>query len=491
MQLGDVVTIRRSASFLAVAGIVDYGLQILLPIVLARTLSPEAFGDYRLVWLVAATAVALFPTAMPLSLFSFLPGASASDRAHFLSNTMVYLIISALLASSLIAICWAWFPDSVRGLQRYGVLVPVFVGLWIVGSLVEVMPTADGNARWQAQATIGLALFRAAALGLAAFLSRDITTVLVAMCILALIKALLSPAYALTSVPRTGFAFDLRLLVRQLRYALPFAVGNALFLLRGQADQWIVAAHFPPDVFVLISIAAVVMSVSTLVRHPLNNATLPRLRDLVSNGALSSASELLGRAYSALSLVLLPLLGLLLLAADEIVELMYTRTYIDASPLMQLYLLGQMTGVFAAGHLLVIVDAGRLSTIISAVCLAISIACSLVGVYWFGLPGAVAGSVISLIVGEVWALLAVTRRLDTTLSRIVNWQVTGRAIATVIVAIVLIWGLREVLPDDFGPWSRIALTTVCYCIAVTSLGAIAGLHRSFLPLLPRVFKRSS
>ena len=36
-------------------------------------------------------------------------------------------------------------------------------------------------------------------------------------------------------------------------------IANGFFLLKLQADQWVVASSFPPAVFALISIAAVVL----------------------------------------------------------------------------------------------------------------------------------------------------------------------------------------------------------------------------------------
>ena len=463
---------------------------MVLPVLLVRTLSPEDFGNYRLVWLIAMTALAFFPLAMPLSLFNFLPKAGPMDRPRLVGNALLFLTLSGALAAMLLALNWSWLPASVSALQRFDALVPGFLGLWVIGSLLDTVPTADGNARWQAKATIGFAIVRTAALALAAVLSRDLTTVLVTMCIVALVKALLVPIYALAVSPPAGLALDFALLKRQLRFSLPFAVGSALFLLRGQADQWIVASYFPPEVFALISIAAIVMSVSSLVRQPLNNATLPRLSGLIGQGDTHSALELLGKSYSALGLLLLPLLGLLFLVSHEIVEIVYTPAYLGAAPLMQLYLIGQMTGVFAAGHLLVILNAGRLSTTISAVCLAISVVCSLLGVHWFGLPGAVAGSVLSLIVGEVWALLAVTRRLGTTVAEVINLRVTGRAIGSVAAAIVLVWGLQDAFMSDWSPWLRLAATTACFVVAIAALGLYAGLHAAALPLLRGLLSRS-
>lgn len=475
--------VRGDAALLGIAGMVEYGLQLILPVILVRTLTPEAFGEYRLVWLLASTALAIFPLAVPQSLFHFLPQANQSDRPKLVGNALLFVTIGGLATAALLLLIWSWLPAAVVGLQRYSVLAPAFLALWVIGSLMDVLPTADGHARWQALATVALAVLRTVAIGLVALLGRDVDFVLLAMCVFALTKAALIPLYAHTAASSRGLAIDVQMLGRQVRYALPFAVGNAFFLLRVQADQWIVAANFPPEVFALISIATVALSISTLVRQPLNNATLPRLSHLIGIGQLESARELVAKAYAALALLLLPVLGLLFVVAREVVEIAYTPRYLGAAPLMQLYLVGQMTMVFAAGHLLVIIQAGRLATMISAVCLALSVTLSLAGVYWIGLAGAVAGSIISLLVGEVWALLAVTRRLGTTVAGIMHWKITGRAVGVVSTAVLVTSLARNFAWDGLEVWGRLAATSLTFAIVVAAAATAAGLHRTTIALL--------
>ena len=50
--------LRRRALFLGSANALDYAVQFLLPVMLARTLEAEAFGEYRLLWLVVMSVLA-------------------------------------------------------------------------------------------------------------------------------------------------------------------------------------------------------------------------------------------------------------------------------------------------------------------------------------------------------------------------------------------------------------------------------------------------
>ena len=476
---------------LGAAGSIEYALQLLLPVVLARTLTQQDFGDYRLIWLLAGTALAIFPLSVPQTLFHFLPRATDKERPSLVGNALVFVIFAGALAAGLLLLTWSWLPPAIRALERYSYLVPVFLALWVMGSLVSVLPNADGNARWQALCIAGLAIGRAIALSLAAILSRDIAVLILVMCVFAFTRTILAPIYAYSGASTRGLSFRPSLLGRQVRYSLLFAAGNTLFLLRMQAEQWIVASLFDASVFALISIAAVSTSISTLIRRPLNNATLPKLSILIGEGRLEEARALQSRAFSALTLLLLPVIAMLIVAAFDLVELMYTSAYLGAAPLMQIYLFGQMTGIYATGHLLVILNAGRLATTISAVGLVLSVILSLAGVHWIGLPGAVAGSVTSLIIGEAWALVAVSRLLGTRTTGLLDWRIISRTAAVVACAALVSSLARYELFSETNIVIRLFATITSF-VLVIGIGAIAtGLHKDALSLIGGLFQKKA
>ncbi|HEU4643988.1 MAG TPA: hypothetical protein VFS80_00305, partial [Burkholderiales bacterium] len=53
---------------LGAANAFEVALQFLLPVVLVRCLEPDAFGEYRLLWLAVGTVMAILTQAMPGSL---------------------------------------------------------------------------------------------------------------------------------------------------------------------------------------------------------------------------------------------------------------------------------------------------------------------------------------------------------------------------------------------------------------------------------------
>jgi O-antigen/teichoic acid export membrane protein len=293
--------IRRKAGFLAAAGLLDYALQLWVPVILVRHLTTQEFGDYRLVWLVVETGLILCPLFLPQSLFYFLPRAAPGTRPKLVGNTFASLFALGGLAILLLLGLMPVLPSSIAGLQRHSPLVQIFVGTWILASIVDALPTADGKAEWGACATIGFALVRTATLAGAAVAFGDVGRLLVVMCGLAMLKVGLAVLYALFAARERGLGFDGQLARMQLKYSLPFAMASGFFALRAQAGQWVVAANFPSSAFALISIASAVMSVGTLTRQPLGNALLPNISSLVGEGNVDGARKLISKAYLLLA----------------------------------------------------------------------------------------------------------------------------------------------------------------------------------------------
>lgn len=473
----------KSATLLAAAGMVEYGLQVVLPMLLVRYLTPEEFGEYRLLWLLATTAVAVFPLFMPQTLFYFLPRAVPGAKARLFGNTLMYLLLAGLAAALLLVLCWPLLPESIRLLGAYSGWVPLFVGLWVVAALIDVLPTADGRPVWQAAAVIFLAGLRTLGVGLVAILTRDLGAVLMAVCAFALVRLALVPLYVFSAGSERKFGLDWPLFGQQLAYSWPFAVGNSLFLLRLQADQWIVSAYFPPTAFALVSIAGVVLAVSTLVKQPIRNTILPEFSELVGHGNLVKAQALLQKSNAAIVLLVTPVLALLIVIAEDLVHVIYTATYRAAAPLMQIMLAGEILGLLGAGYLLSILRKRRLSIIISALGLTLSVTLCLLGIYLWGLNGAVVGSVLSMLLGETWTVLIVAREIRCRVIDLVPVSLIGPVLLLVLLASAAGMLLGEFLLAALSPMARLLCVSAAY-VSIMALGIrCSGMWRSARTLL--------
>lgn len=413
--------LRRSALLLAAAGAVEYGLQLAIPVVLVRHLDPGTFGQYRYLWLLAASSLAIAPLFMPQALFYFLPR-YGERKGAVVGNVLAYLLFASCVTALIVSLLGFGVEAAHQLFQASSGLSSVFVGLWVLAAVVDVLPTADGRAPWQANATVLLAVLRAVLLTASALLAPQIVWIVAALVSVALFKCTAAGVYLWRMDARPRLTMNRQLFAMQLRYALPFAAGNALFLLRVQADQWVVATVADASIYAVFSIASALMPVATLLRQPVYNAMMPRLNSAYASADYGAVAALLKRTNGTTATLLIPVAACLIATAPELVALVYTPAYASAVAVMQVYLLGMMMNAFAVGHVLPGINKGRFAAINNGCCLLGSVILSYAGLRLFGLVGAALGSVCMFAVSELWSASTVARALGVHFRALIAWR---------------------------------------------------------------------
>ena len=440
--------LKRRALSLGAAKALDYALQFLLPVVLVRCLDAATFGEYRLLWLAVGTLMVLATLNMPQSLYLFLPRSDARLKRLYVSQTLFFLALSGLVCAFLVSPLNPWHPAAMRPLEKYGVLVPAFITLWLVACVLDFLPTVDERIAWQAKAQIGLSLLRVALLAGGAFFTGSMLVLLWLLLGFVLVKLALLAAYIgrFHGLPggRNGAAFEPRLFADQLRRAIPFGLSSALFGLRGQGDQWIAAHLFSLQSFAAFSIAPLLGSMVNVFRTSVGEAFLPSMSRLQAAGDARGMLDLNSRANVMVATLLFPILAFAFVFAGEIVAFLFTRTYLEAAPVMRFYAVGFAVMVIELGSMILLLDEGKFHLKVNAIAIVLSLALSLVAALHFGLVGAAAGGVCALYFDRAAMLRRVSQRTGVPVRKLQNWRGLGLALAYAVGAALLAWGVTEV-----------------------------------------------
>lgn len=476
-----VARLKSQVTWLGAAGLVEYGLQLLVPVLLVRQLDVESFGLYRFCWLIAGTALAVLPFYVPQSLYYFLPRArDATERAALLANTLGYIMVVGVAAAAAVVALGEWGPERATELWRVaGWLGPVFIALWVCGSWLETAPTACDDATWQAKFVLASSAMRAALVALASTVSGSLVAVLVALVGISAARVGGAAWYLYRRQRSRIGAVDTALMSRQLAYSAPFAVGTMLFLLRSQSDMWIVATACDAASFAAFAQGGTVLAVNALVRQPVIWPLLGRMNVLHTRGDIAGIVELVRRSNLLTAAVLWPLAGWLWVCAPQLVELLYTEAYLDAAPVMRIYLIAVAFTAVAAGHLLALVARGEAAVFINAAMLLMSVAGGVLGVTTIGPPGAAVGSTIALILGESIALRIVAGELRASAAALLDVVSLARVAAPVALAM----GAATATPaPEGGVWAtlsiRSAMFAVVLCASAVATGALRRVRSS-------------
>ena len=482
MTAAAATGLERRAFSLGSANAIDYALQFVLPILLTRALSPEDFGRYRLLWLAVSTLMVL-PLFMPQSLYYFLPRSDRPTQRLYINQTLVFLVMVGSIAAWAVSQWNPFLPSSLAQLAAgEAPVVPLFVLLWLVASLLDVLPTVDERVGWQARAIVGLSLARTLALGSVALATHDFVAVLWTLLAFTTFKLALLLHYIAVHhglgrpvARRATFA-------AQVRHAAPFGFSGTLYGLRAQADQWVAAALFSMTMFASFSIATVMGPMVNLFRQSVNHVFLPSMSRLQSAGDVKSMLALNSRANAVVALMVYPLLAFVFVFAEPLISLVYTAAYVDAVPVLRLYIVGLIVFVVELNSILLLLKQGAFAVRVNAVALVLSVALSVWGAMHWGLFGAALGSVAMIQAERIASLRRISRVTGEPVAALQDWPKLAAVLAASIVAAALA-GLA-IRGWALGSFATLVFGGACMALAYPAALCLAGQR----PLITGLFQ---
>jgi O-antigen/teichoic acid export membrane protein len=470
----------RRALSLGAANAIDYALQFLVPVVLVRFLDTAAFGQYRLLGLAVGTVMAVVTMAVPGSLYYFLPRSEGAAKRLYINQALVFLAAAGLIAAWAVSSWNPWLPEKMRGLAQHEAIVPVFVLLWVVASLLDLLPAVEERVMWQAKATVGLAALRAFALSLVAIQTRELGPVLLVLLAFVAFKVALLLGYVAAHHGLRGPILRWSAFADQLRYAAPIGAAGALYGLRSQADQWVAAALFSVGMFASFSIATVLGPLVHLCRQSVFHTFLPSLSRLQAAGDIPGMLKLNSRASVMVGALVYPLLAFAFVFAEEIVTIIYTAAYVDAAPVMRVFIVGFAGLVVDLGSTMLVLRQGVFIMRVSLVTLALSVALSWFGAHAFGLAGAALGSVTAIYVDYIVILRRLALCTGIPVRQLKDWRTLGLLILFAALAAAIAWSMVDRYFAASGALVRLIVGGALLAAVYAAMAAWVGIGRGWL-----------
>ncbi|HEY3448658.1 MAG TPA: polysaccharide biosynthesis C-terminal domain-containing protein [Myxococcales bacterium] len=454
-----------SRFFVAVASAV-------LPLVLARRFSPADYGTYKQLFLVAQTLFYVLQLGVPQSLYYFVP--RTAHRRPYLVHALVFLAGAGVLAAAALV----WQAPRVAGwmhnpeLARHAPALAVYLFGTLCSVPLEISLTASGRTRAASAFYAGSELLRAAAMTLPAVLGWGVQGVMAGVAGWALLRAAVTWAV----VPRgtSGPWLAREGLWEQLRYALPFGAAIAVGLPQGYFHQYFVAAHEAPAAFAVYSVGLFQVPFVDLLYSPTSEVLMVSLGELDREGRLAERAGVFRGAVARLAYAFVPLAVFLGVAAPSFISALFTEKYLAAVPIFRV---GVASVLLAALPLEGVLRArGETWHILAASALkaVVNVPAVVVGVWRFGLVGAVGAWLASEVVGKAALLWRVPRALGAPLRRLMPWAELGRAAFASLAGAAAAWaaqaafaGLRPIAVLVLGA----ALFGVAYALALLAVGA--------------------
>jgi O-antigen/teichoic acid export membrane protein len=338
----------------------------LAPLLVVRLIGKADVGRLLSVTLVYETVAMLLSTGFPYTLLYQLSNRTLPERAALARRIAgIACRMGAFGAGLMVLVCLV-LRSGVLGFEPSPTFDAQLGMLLILGpSLIADLPfrlmpnllVAEGRARRSA----GLQVVRTIALTLSTLvpLALQASVEVVIVCYAVVrgsfgLWVLLELSGLYRSVERVAVPLTDR---EFWRFAIPMGATEAIALLNQQLDRWLVLLALPAARFAEYQVGAWQVPIIGTIAYSVGAAYTPKLVQHFQGKDPYGALAVWQKSIDKVSLIVLPVTMALVVGAEELVTLLFTKDYVDAAAVFRFYSVLTFLRVASYGN--VIVAAGR------------------------------------------------------------------------------------------------------------------------------------
>ncbi|MBC98394.1 MAG: hypothetical protein CME63_11630 [Halobacteriovoraceae bacterium] len=323
-----------------VAGIISSFINLFLPTLLVRMLTPEDIGIYKIYFLYIHSFTFLSLAGAPLySVFYYIgkkEGKEYIDHAWKMATllSLVALAIGILFSSTI--------SERINLTQQQTLLL-LFSGALIPPSsfygeyLVAKGKTLSGPLFHSA-----FEVFKGVGIILAAYLTRDINTTFIVFGITFLIKFLLSLILGLKDRLIT-LKIDIHKMKEIFIYCAPMSSAGLLGFFLEKIDMLTLSSYLSPTDFAFYSMGCLVVPPLFILEMSVTKVLMPKLSKLWHESKLREMGLSLKKAQEDIAFLMIPAVCGLIIYSRPIIELLFTDQYLESIPYLRIFALSYLT----------------------------------------------------------------------------------------------------------------------------------------------------
>jgi len=162
------------------------------------------------------------------------------------------------------------------------------------------------------------------------------------------------------------------------------------------------------------------------------------------------------------------------------VTIVYTAAYVDAAPVMRVYIVGLAALVVELATIIMLLRQGAFMMGVNLVALVLSVALNWFSAQHFGLAGAAMGGVTAIWLDRIATLWRIALRTGVPFRRLQDWRTLGLVMLFAALAAVLAWAVVGRYFAESGPFVRLAAGGALLAAVYAAIVALSGMDRGWL-----------
>lgn len=383
-------SLARQASLYTASRAVTAVAQIAATMLLTRFLSTEDFAVVGYLVVVYGTLNTFAQLGLPDSVFYFFEKFGINKRKA-LALLLGKMLLKLALAGAAIMLVIAWLGAMKEGYGQIRQLVWFFMLALVFDLVTAPLPNAlisIGRAKTAAglNAFIGISQFLALVLPL--FTPWPVLGVGVGMLVYASLRLVVSVVLFQKTMGKEAVEPLPDGTMRELlRYAVPMNLAQVFWALNREADKFVAQVFLPITVFAAYQVGAREIPVVPTIAYSVGAVMMPLL---VAHHLKGDRAALLGlwmRGIRKVSIIVLPLVLLLLVMAEEFISLLFSEKYVEAALPFRLYTLIMLQRVASYSGMQRALGSTKTITWSAIWLFVVNVALSIPLVVWLGMAG--------------------------------------------------------------------------------------------------------
>lgn len=334
-----IQSLKQQSAWLLAAKLIAFVFSFALPLLIVRSLTQSAVGQYREAFLVITNAVILLPLGFSMSAFYFLARETERRGAAILNILLFNFLVGGLAAITLFI-----FPSLIgdffmtEELTRLGPIIGVVIWISIFSAFLETSALANSEVKWATYFIVLSSFSKTLLMGGAVIIFASVEAFIYAAIIQSAIQTIILLFYLRSRFPGFWRGFDGRFFIEQAKYAIPFGLTSILWAAQNDIHNYFVVYKFSDVDFAIYSYGCFQLPLIGMLSESVSSVLIPRMNTLQQSGDRDEMIRLTARAMQKLALIYFPIYVFLMITAGTFVTTLFTHQYERSVPIFMINL---------------------------------------------------------------------------------------------------------------------------------------------------------
>lgn len=372
-------------------------LMLIFNMIIARLFTENLYGTYKQVNLIINLVTSICVLGIPTTISYFYVSSDKKDKERLIGNTIVVLSSIAITSSLAIVLFRRPISELLNNpdILNYISLLSLQIFIMIISSFLENLYISSNSTVALGRIYVIYTITNFFSLGYIAIRTKNLYYLLLTMIIIEFLRSIFM-YLIIRSKESLKFRTEYRLLIKQIKFAIPLGVVALVQNLNMYIDNLFISNRYTPEQYASYANAATDIPLVGIVTISIASVVLPRMsKSYAVNRNQKEVLSIWGESCKKTALIMFPIFWVALLFSREYIELIFSYKYIESStPIFIIYLLKFPLYFTVFGNILIVIKQQKYVMVNSIMGIVLNIILNVIFLKIFGLIGPAISTVI-------------------------------------------------------------------------------------------------